>query len=131
MGPGRTRSGAVAATPGIVAGGDARTGNGGCTVDRPLLPNLRDPALDRMLREDLAEQARDDSDPLARDMARDVLAGNVTLHEAATSSIYGEVFAGRAEEHTKWWDGLSDEERERLRVEGREAMAAAREEEQP
>lgn len=128
MGPERIRSGA-AATPGIVVGGDAGNRNGGCTVDRPLLPNLRDPILDRLLREALAEQARDDSDPLARDMARDVLAGNVTLYQAASSSIYGEVFAQRADEHTNWWHGLSDEERERLRVEGREAIATARGEE--
>ncbi|MEQ4300103.1 hypothetical protein ABNF97_01710 [Plantactinospora sp. B6F1] len=99
-------------------------------MDKPLLPNLRDPVLERMLREDLAEQARDDSDPLARDMARDVLAGNITLYQAVGSSVYGEVFAQRAYEHTNWWHELSDEDRERLRVEGSEAMAAAREEEQ-
>ncbi|GAB3964063.1 hypothetical protein GCM10027615_05820 [Plantactinospora veratri] len=107
-----------------------RSGVGGCAVDRPLLPHLRDPVADRLLRESLAEQARDDRDPLARDMARDVLAGNITLYQAAASSVYGEVFAQRSEEYASWWHGLSEEERERLRVEGGEAMAAAREEEQ-
>jgi hypothetical protein len=97
-------------------------------VDSPLLPNLRDPALERMLRESLAEQARDDSDPLARDMARDVLAGNVTLYQAAASGVYGEVFAQRAEAHTNWWDGLSEEDRERLYTVGRETIAAVGEE---
>ncbi|AVT32505.1 hypothetical protein C6361_26990 [Plantactinospora sp. BC1] len=115
-------------TRGIVIA-DARRRIGGYAMDRPLLPNLRDPVADRLLRESLAEQARDDRDPLARDMARDVLDGNITLYQAAASSVYGEVFARRADEHTNWWHGLSEAERERLRVEGREAMAAAREEE--
>ncbi len=99
-------------------------------MGRPLLSSLRDPFEERRLREALEEQARDDSDPLARDMARDVLAGNVTLYEAAGSGIYGEVFARRAQEHAAWWHDLSDSERERLYAEGRQAVAKAREEEE-
>ncbi|MDW5330061.1 hypothetical protein [Plantactinospora sp. KLBMP9567] len=96
-------------------------------MDRPLLRSLRDPAEQRLLREALEGQAKDDGDPLARDMARDVLAGNITLYEAVGSSVYGEVFAQRAEEHAKWWHDLPDDERERLYAEGREAIANERE----
>jgi hypothetical protein len=98
-------------------------------VDRPLLRSLRDPFQERQLRRALEEQANDPSDPLARDMARDVLAGNITLYEAASSSVYGEVFAQRAESLAAWWHRLSDDERERLSAEGREAIAHARREE--
>lgn len=99
-------------------------------VDRPLLRSLRDPVEQRLLREALQEQAQDDSDPLARDMARDVLAGNITLYEAVGSSVYGEVFAQRAQEYTTWWHDLSEEDRERLAAEGRAALQQAREEDQ-
>lgn len=97
-------------------------------MDRPLLRSLRDPVEQRLLRAALGEQARDNSDPLARDMARDVLAGNVSLYEAVASNVYGEVFAQRAEEYTTWWHNLSEDNRERLAAEGGEAMERAREE---
>jgi hypothetical protein len=87
---------------------------------------LRDPVEQRLLREGLEEQAKDDSDPLARDMARDVLAGNITLYQAIESSVYGELFAQRVQEYVTWWNELSESERERLYAEGREQMAQAR-----
>lgn len=99
---------------------------GGWAVDRPLLRYLRDPVEQRLLREGLEEQAKDDSDPLARDMARDVLAGNITLYQAIESSVYGELFAQRVQEYVTWWNELSESERERLYAEGREQMAQAR-----
>jgi hypothetical protein len=99
---------------------------GGWAVDRPLLRYLRDPVEQRLLREGLEEQAKDDSDPLARDMARDVLAGNTTLYQAIESSVYGELFAQRVQEYVTWWNELPESERERLYAEGREQMARAR-----
>jgi hypothetical protein len=97
-------------------------------MERPLLSSLRDPVEQRLLREGLEEQAKDDRDPLARDMARDVLAGNITLYQAIGSTVYGEVFAQRADEYLNWWQGLSEDERDRLYAEGKEAIARAREE---
>lgn len=96
-------------------------------MDRPLLRSLRDPVEERLLREALREQANDTGDPLARDMARDVLDGNVTIYEAVASSVYGEVFAQRAEDYAQWWLDLPETERERLYAEGEEAIERARE----
>lgn len=97
-------------------------------MDSPLLKSLDDPAEERLLREALRRQANDNSDPLARDMARDVLDGNVTLYEAVASSVYGEVFARRADDYLRWWHDLPEDERERLAAEAERAIETAREE---
>ncbi|MEQ4304094.1 hypothetical protein ABNF97_22380 [Plantactinospora sp. B6F1] len=92
-------------------------------MDSRLLGRLRDPVEQRLLREALEARARDDGDPLARDMARGVLAGNITLYEAVGFSVYREVFAKRAAEQVRWWQDLPDDERGRLDDEGGEADA--------
>lgn len=73
--------------------------------------HLDDPQLERHMRRSLREQANGDPDPVARDLAKDLLCGAVTLRQAAESRVYGDLLAKQAQDNLDWWNGLSDEER--------------------
>lgn len=74
-------------------------------------PLLDDPQLERHMRRSLREQAGRDPDPVARDLAKDLLSGAVTLRQAADSRAYGELLSRQAQDGLDWWQSLSDEER--------------------
>lgn len=82
------------------------------------------------MRETLREMAGDTADPLARDLARDLLSGSVTLREALGSRAYGEVFAqGLAEIERAGvipWEDRTPEERDQLRKRAAEFEEAQR-----
>lgn len=63
------------------------------------------------MRRSLREQASRDPDPVARDLAKDLLSGAVTLRQAAESRAYGELLSQRAHDGIEWWQSLSEEER--------------------
>jgi hypothetical protein len=88
-----------------------------------LLEHNTVPTVERLLRRALQEQADGDPDPLRRDMARDVLSGAVTLYQAANSSVYGELFAARADELAQWWEELSEADRDELYAQAEQAIA--------
>lgn len=72
---------------------------------------IHDPGVERLQLRLLKAMAADGSDPLRRDLARDLLAG-VTLAEASRSSVYASIFEEGAREFMQEWEARSDQERE-------------------
>lgn len=72
-----------------------------------------DPRIAKFLRSSLTALARGD-DPILREMAEGVLAGQVDLREAAASEAYGEALGRSFERFQDHYDQLDDDEREQL-----------------
>lgn len=100
-------------------------------VDSELDALIHDPAIERLRQRMLREMAADESDPVARDLARDLLSGAVTLTQAAGSTAYGDFFASQAEKSVEWWQGMSESERDELLAGAEESVRQYLAEEEP
>ena len=61
-------------------------------------------------------------DPGMAELARELLAGNITPRRIVASQLYADVLEGKAEAFTSWYSGLSEEEREAEAARGEEAL---------
>jgi hypothetical protein len=76
----------------------------------------------RARKELLTKLAANTRDPGMAELARELLAGNVTPRRIVASQLYADVLEGKAEAFTSWYGGLSDEEREAAAARGEEAQ---------
>lgn len=76
----------------------------------------------RARKELLTKLAANTRDPGMAELARELLAGNVTPRRIVSSQLYADVLEGKAADFTSWYGGLSDEEREAAAARGEEAV---------
>jgi hypothetical protein len=81
-----------------------------------------DKALAEVLRISLRQLARGSPNPLLREMAREVLAGRVSLREAATSDQYGRALFDKYDRFWRRLQQYSVEEQERLARSGKKTL---------
>lgn len=81
-----------------------------------------DPTQHRARKELLAKLAKNTRDPGMAELARELLAGNVTPNRIVSSQLYADVLEGKTEAFTAWYGGLSDDEREAAAAQGEEAV---------
>lgn len=81
---------------------------------------------DPMMRGALAHLATHGDSAISREMAREVLAGRLTLRQAATSSAYSDTLAGLTKKGLDGITGLSAERRAAMRAQGEAVDGAVR-----
>lgn len=85
----------------------------------PLLPSLRDPAVDAALRQSLRVLRDHAEDPHVRRAVDDVLAGRSSLRALARDRAFGDLVAPLADEGWQRWEAMPDDERRALTEEAR------------
>ena len=81
-----------------------------------------DPTQHRARKELLTKLAANTRDPGVAELARELLAGNVTPSRIVSSQLYADVLEGKTEAFTAWYDGLSEDERDAAAARGEEAV---------
>ncbi|WP_027346543.1 hypothetical protein [Hamadaea tsunoensis] len=81
-----------------------------------------DPALARVLRENLRKLAAESSNPAWRELAADVLAGRTDLRTAAASSAYRDLFSDAARRYQSWSAAQAPETLQRLAAAARSSV---------
>jgi hypothetical protein len=89
---------------------------------------VADPVQKRLMRRSLEVLAGDKRDPALQEMARDVLSGRSSIREVEQTSAYAEALISRADSFKRYWDSISDEEREQLAARGARLVEEQREE---
>ncbi|MFJ7212177.1 hypothetical protein [Amycolatopsis sp. NPDC098790] len=92
-----------------------------------------DPVKNRARQALLTKLAASTANPAVAEMARELLAGNVTPRGIMGANLYADVLAGGTARFTEWYGGLSEAEKDAQAEAGRNAMTqlASSEEEPP
>ena len=88
------------------------------SADVPLLPTLRDPAVDRALRESLAVLRDHTDDRDLRRQVQGVLDGDESLRSLARSGAFAALVGPLADRGWAHWDQLEEDEQARLASDG-------------
>ena len=102
----------------------ATTVNEQPAAERGFLEMTGDPARARRLRRSLETLADRGGDPAMREMAREVLAGRLSLRDAANIPAYGEAMRQGVQDGLRAYAAMSESERREAEEEGRRQLDA-------
>ncbi|MFI5608573.1 hypothetical protein [Amycolatopsis sp. NPDC051903] len=89
-----------------------------------------DPLVDRGRRALLAKLAANTAKPGMAELARELLAGNISPREAVNSNVYSAVLNDTTSGFTRWYGALSETEKDASAESGREALLRLADEDQ-
>jgi hypothetical protein len=86
----------------------------------------RDPGLTRAIGLMLREITQTSTDPIAKEIAQEVLGGRLRMSEILSYGAYRDALGAHVDEVVQRWDALSGNEFEQRLAEGREYLAGLR-----
>lgn len=82
-----------------------------------------DPVKNRARHALLTKLAANTTNPAAAELARELLAGNVTPRGVLSSNLYADVLGGSTAGFAEWYGNLSESEKDAQAEEGRKALS--------
>jgi hypothetical protein len=96
----------------------------GEALNRDLEQMSGNPRIARALRDSLEKMSGGAAGPVMAELARDLLAGRISLRTIGNSSAYADYFRDAAAKYAEWENSLTREEREELRERAAEQFGA-------
>jgi hypothetical protein len=90
-----------------------------------------DPVKDRARRALLTKLSANTTNPAAAELARELLAGNVTPRRVLSSNLYADVLGGSTSGFAEWYGNLSESEKDSHVEAGRNALTRLASENKP
>lgn len=90
-----------------------------------------DPVKNRARHVLLTKLAANTTNPAAAELARELLAGNITPRGVMSSPSYGDVLTGNSSGFTEWYGNLSESEKDAQAEAGRKALSQLASDDKP